>query len=259
MNNTIKFGVVFCLWAGGLAACQTVAPPVQAPSVQLDLAAVQQRLDERQKAMTDVKSMVKTRVQAKEQNHTLKQVIAIQGNSSLRLDTLSMFGQPLGVLIAHQDRVLLYDVKSNRLYRDEEVWNIMYRTFKTVFNFGKYIRAFSGKIPRWEYLDLKTMRWDPETGNYRIEAEDTGRREKIEIEVDSQKILPVKVIQWKEGRQQAAITWRDYEEVEGRLFPHTITVERLTRGDALTMEFRNPKINAGIPEDSFQLNLVQNP
>ena len=113
------------------------------------------------------------------------------------LDTLNLFSQPVGVLIFDPTQMVLYDTKSNTLYRDREVWNMMYRTFGTVFDFRDYVSVFAGKIPRLASLHLTEIRWNPETGNYQVTALDSERKDPLEIEVNTQSLLPVKLARWE--------------------------------------------------------------
>ncbi len=252
-----KLKLLLCFLAGVLTACETLPPPrpVEPPAQFLTLDEIFQQLTTRQDGIHNVKSMVKSAIKTRENNHNLKQVLLIDGETSLRLDTLSLFGQPVGVLISDQTQILLYDTKSNKLYRNREVWDIMMRTFGTVFDFREYISVFSGKIPRLASLNLKGVRWSPQTGNYHITAVDSERNDPLEIEVDTQTILPVRLVKWKDGKRVYTVQWEDYQKAEGHLFPHTITVQRPLLGDELVMKFNNPLINQGVPEDAFQLNV----
>ena len=238
-------------------ACETLPPPkpVEPPEQFLTLDEISQRLQARQEGIRNVKSMVKSAVKTRENNHNLKQVLLIDGESSLRLDTLNLFGQPVGVLISDQTRILLYDAKSNKLYRDREVWDIMLRMFGTVFDFREYISVLAGKIPRLDWLDMKDVRWDPKTGNYRISAMDSERRQRLEIEVGSENTLPAQLIKWSGDTQEYTVRWEDYQQTEGQWFPHTITVQRPQAGDELVIKFSDPLVNQGVPEESFQLNV----
>jgi len=252
-----KLKLLLCFLAGVLTACETLPPPrpVEPPAQFLTLDEIFQQLTTRQDGIHNVKSMVKSAIKTRENNHNLKQALLIDGETSLRLDTLSLFGQPVGVLISDQTQILLYDTKSNKLYRNREVWNIMMRTFGTVFDFREYIGVFSGKIPRLASLNLKGVRWSPQTGNYHITAVDSERNDPLEIEVDTKTILPVRLVKWKDGKRVYTVQWEDYQKTEGHLFPHTITVQRPLLGDELVMKFNNPLINQGVPEDAFQLNV----
>jgi len=254
-----KLKLLLCFLAGVLTACETLPPPrpVEPPAQLLTLDEISQQLTTRQNSIHNVKSMVKSAIKTRENNHNLKQVLLVDGETSLRLDTLSLFGQPVGVLISDRKQIQLYDPKTNKLYRNREVWDIMFRTFGTVFDFREYVSVFSGKIPRLASLHLKDVRWDPKTGNYQITAVDSGRNDQLEIEVDSKTLLPVQLVKWERGKRVYAVQWGDYQKVEEHLFPHTITVQRLLIGDELAMKFNNPLINQGVPEDAFQLNVPE--
>ena len=257
MKRNLK--LLLCVLAGVLTACETLPPPkpVEPPAQFLTLDEISRALTARQDGIHNVKSMVKSAIKTQEKNHNLKQVLLIDGETSLRLDTMSLFGQPVGVLISNPTQILLYDPKSNKLYRDREVWDIMIRTFGTVFDFREYISVFLGKIPRLASLHLKDIRWNSETGNYQITAVDSERNERLEIEVDTQNILPVRLVKWNDGKQVYAVRWDDYQKVEEHLFPHSITVQGPLSGDELVMKFNNPIINKGVSEDSFQLNVTE--
>ena len=254
-----KLKLLLCVLAGVLTACETLLPPkpVEPPAQILTLEEISQQLTKRQDDILNVKSMVKSAVKTPEKNHNLKQVLLIDGETSLRLDTLSLFGQPVGVLISDATQILLYDPKSNKLYRNREVWNIMIQTFGTVFDFREYISVFSGKIPRLASLTLKDVRWDSKTGNYHIAAVDAEHNDQLEIEVDTQTLLPVRLVKWENEKQVYAVQWENYQKVEERLFPHTITVQRPQSGDELVMKFNNPLINQGVPKDAFRLNVPE--
>ncbi len=254
-----KLKLLLCVLAGVLTACETLPPPkpVEPPAQLLTLEAISKQLTTRQDDILNVKSIVKSAIKTQDTNHNLKQVLLINGETSLRLDTLNLFGQPVGVLISDSTQILLYDPKSNKLYRNRDVWDIMIRTFGTVFDFREYISVFSGKIPRLASLTLKDVRWNPETGNYHVTAVDAERNGPLEIEVDTQTLLPARLVKWGNEKQAYAVHWENYKKVEGHLFPHTITVQRLLSGDELVMKFNNPLINQGVPEDAFRLNVPE--
>lgn len=261
MKRKLKLPALLCLLVGILTACETLPPPrpVEPPAQLLTLDEISRQLTARQNGIHNVKSLVKSAIKTRENNHNLKQVLLIDGETSLRLDTLSLFNQPVGVLISDETQILLYDTKSHKLYRNREVWDIMLRTFGMAFDFREYVSVFLGKIPRFDALSLQDVRWDPETGNYQISAVDTVNNESLKIEVDTMSILPVRLDKWKEGKRIYTVQWENYQKAEGHLFPHTITVQRPLMGDEVVMKFNNPLINQGVPEDAFQLNIPETP
>ncbi len=257
MKLNLKLQIFLCALAGILAACGTLPSPkpIERPAYFLTLDEISLALTARQNAIHNLKSRIKTRIKTREDNHNLKQVLLIDGETSLRLDTLSLFGQPVSVLIFDRQQVLLYDTDSNKLYRDAEVWDIMARMLGTVFDFREYLSVFSGKIPRLASLTLQDMRWSPDTGNYHVFAVDPERGEQLEIEVNPESLLPVRLVKSKDGKQMYRAQWDHYQKIEELQFPRIITLQRPSRGDEMVMKFNNPLINRGVPEDAFQLNV----
>ena len=257
MKRKLKLLLFFLV--GVLTACETLPPPkpVEPPAQLRTLEEISQHLTTRQEGIHNVKSMVKSAIKTREKNHNLKQGLLIDGETSLRLDTLNLFGQPVSVLIFDPTQILLYDPKNNKMYRNWEVWDIMIRTFGTVFDFREYVSVFSGKIPRLASLNMKSVGWNSKTGNYQISAVDSGSNEPLEIEVDPNTLLPVQLVKWKDGKLIYRVQWTDYQKAEEHLFPHTISVQRPLLGDEVVMKFNNPLINQGIPEDAFQLNVPE--
>lgn len=254
-----KHFAIVCLLAGALAACETLPPPkpVTRPEQELTLAEILPALKQRQEAIQNVKSLVKTRVATQEDNHSFKQVLVIDGETSLRMDTLSLFNQPLGVLISRDGGILLYDTDSQKMYRDAEVWDIMVRIFGTVFDFREYINVFSGKIPRFDSLDMKSMEWNPETGHYHIHAADPGQGVALEIEVDPETLRPTRLVKSRGDQVFYQAAWEDYRMIGEIPFPFKISVKRPSRGDSLVMKFNEPVLNQGVPADTFELNVPE--
>ena len=260
MKLRFQIFTVACLLAALLSACQTTPPPkpIVKPQQMLTLDEVAQALTQRQESIRNVKSLVKTRVTTREDNHNLKQILAIDGDTALRMDTLNLFNQPLGVLISKDGHILLFDTDSQKLYRDAEVWDIMIRIFGAVFDFREYIHVFSGRIPRLASLEMKDMQWSPETGNYHIHATDPQSGVRLEIEVDPQTLLPVRLIKRQGERELYRALWENYQTAGGEIpFPFKITVERPAQGDSVALKFNDPLLNQGVPPDTFELSVPE--
>lgn len=254
MNLLRKFAF-FLVVTVLLAACETLPPPqpVAQPEQTVTVAQIKQALAAQQGNIQNVKSLVKTSIKTNEHNHTLKQILLIDNETSLRLDTLSTFGQVLAVLISDRESILLFDVENNRFYKDAEVWDIMVRQFGTVFDFREYISVLSGKIPGLDALQLQELEWNAQAGRYDVSAFDFERDEQLRISVDPKTLLPARLAKWKNKQHLYTVYWENYQGDSANRFPHTITVERPERGDSVTLQFNNPLINQGMPEGAFQL------
>lgn len=245
------------LWAGFLMSCQTAPPAVKtSPVVPLSPAAILQTLLQRQSEFKDLKSFIKTTVRTPRLNQTLRQALLIQGDRAIRFDTLSLLGQPLGVLVVEDQDVLFYDIGKSQLFSGVAVWDMMVQVFGTVIDFGKYIRILSGQIPGLETLEIKAVRLLADPAHYQIEAWDPVLRERLLIQLDARTLVPTQLQKWRGDQKVLTVQWEQHKAVNGQLFPHKIHLIRNDRGDELVIKFNAPQINQGVPADAFQLPLA---
>ena len=249
-----RFLGVHLLLAGFLMSCQT-APPAgpAAPIVPLSQETVLQTLLQRQHDFQDLKSFVKTTVHTPQLNQTLRQALLIQGDRAIRFDTLSLLGQPLGVLVVEDQNILFYDTRKSQLYSGIAVWDMMARVFGTVIDFGEYISILSGQIPGLETLDIKEVRLLADPAHYQIDASDPVRSERLLIQVDARTLAPTHLQKWRGDQIVLTVHWEQHKEVNGRLFPHKIHLIRNDHDDELVIKFSAPQINQGVPADAFQI------
>ncbi len=214
-----------------------------------------QALEKRQNEIRNLRSYVKTTIVRKDFKQTMSQIILAQNHDSIRLDTLNLFKRPVGVFIHNKNKTLLYLPEENRLFTGWEVWDIMQKVLGTVIDFGEYISVFSGSIPRLDKLDFGSMVLDPGKNYYQIKAVDSSTSEKVHIDMDARTLLPVRMIKRTFDRITYIAQWEDYQEVDGRPFPHLVVIIRPSRGESLAMKYSRPLINKGIPRGGFDLSV----
>ncbi len=245
------------MFLSGLAACQT-APEIPLHHMEDKSVSPQflvQALQKRQNEIRNLRSYVKTTVVREKFKQTMPQIILVQGHHSIRLDILNLFKRPVGVFIHDDTKTLLYLPEENRLFSGWEVWDIMQKMLGTVIDFGEYISVFSGSIPRLDKLDFGSMVLDPGKNYYQIKAVDSSTSEKVHIDMDARTLLPVRMIKRTFDRITYIAQWEDYQEVDGRPFPHLVVIIRPSRGESLAMKYSRPLINKGIPRGGFDLSV----
>jgi len=226
------------------AACQTF--PDGGPGEEtISLGELKARIENRQGGVRDLKSFVKTTVDGR-RRVSFNQVLLVEGTNSVRLDTLSMFGQTLGVFIHSPAKTLLYDPGRNRTLEGEAVWDAMERTVGTRIDFRQYAGVFLGRLPG--DLMIEAARLSADKTRYLIQASRPGSREKWNIEVDAFTYLPMKLSR-KDGEYE--VRWEDYKKTGEQDFPHRLILSSPSRGETVTLEYNNPSLNAGLPEDAF--------
>lgn len=245
-----------------LSSCQSGIVPTDSHLNQetISLDELGQRLLIRQKGLSDVKSFVHTTVETGDRKRSLRQALLVRGTQTLRVDTLSLLGQPLGVYIFNGQNMkgqqsVLYDPRQNRVFLGIEVREMLGQTLGIEVNLEEYVSVFAGNIPRLEALKMIGGALDQEGTVYQLTGIDPADKSRMEIEVDAYTLLPRKVSRTLRSGEVIRIQWEDYRIVGGRDFPHRITIEFPARDSRLILIYTEPVLNAGIPDDSFELSI----
>ncbi|MGP0628800.1 DUF4292 domain-containing protein [Nitrospina sp. 32_T5] len=236
-----------------LAACQTTPPtpepqPVKAVSDETILQALERHHD----SVYSVRSFVTTRIRTRLVDHVLRQTVVARNDQSIRLDTLSNFGQPLGVFIFKPGNIQIYDPQKNVVHTGAEAWYMMADLFGTSFDFAEFISVFLGKVPRYDRLKLERITAHAEN-LYVMDAEDPVRKERTEIEIDADTLHPVGMTRFRSGEALYSVAWTEAKWIGAVYFPHRVTVQRHKENDEVILSYRNPQVNPVISDDVFEL------
>lgn len=236
-----------------LAACQTTPPAPEPPPVKtVSDEAILKVLDRHHNSVHSVRSFVTTRIRTRLVDHVLRQTVVARNDQSIRLDTLSNFGQPLGVFIFHPGRIQIYDPQKNIVHTGAEAWYMMSDLFGASFDFAEFISVFLGKVPRYDRL--KVERITARAGNlYVLDAFDPVRKERTEIEIDAGTLHPVAMTRYKNGDKLYSVAWAEAKRIGAVYFPHRVTVQRHQENDEVILNYRNPQVNPAITDDVFEL------
>lgn len=260
------------LWVAGwllvggsfLTSCQSgISPTSHLNQETISLENLLKRLIFRQSGLTDLKSFIYTTIESGDRKRSFRQALIVRAADSLRIETLNVLGQPLGVYIFNGrnmegHRSIMYDHRRNRIFLGKEVREALVRTLGMDLNLGEYVSAFYGNIPRLEFLKMTGGTLSKEGTLYWLTGVDPADKSRMEIEIDAYTLLPHQLTRTLKGGQTILIKWQDYREIQGRDFPHQIIIEIPSRNERLTLIYTDPVLNAGISDDVFQLSISSN-
>ena len=237
-----------------MAACHTTPTPLLLAPEQLhklSAKTVMNKLLERKSSLTDLKSFTRTVVNRRGTTQTLKQVVLIQNGSAIRVDTLSLFGNPIGVFIHDSFKTLIYDPSESRTYYGSQVWQVVERVMGFSIDFQETINLFSGNII--DNLKFKDGRLSEDMIHYRIEAFGPKVGEEVVIEVEGHNLIPTRLEKHNKSGLVYIVEWRDYRNIGNYLFAHRVILSRPNKEEMLTITYKQPKINLGLPSSAFKL------
>lgn len=245
--------------AGALAAssCQTIVtpPPDHFQNQTITGEFLIQHLANRQAEVNDLKSFLRTTVQGSRGRHSFQQVLLVRQKDSVRIDTFGVLGQTLGIFIHESGEALLYDAGKNEVIRGQRVWSVMSRMLGTSLDFRKNISVFIGNIPNLEQLRNLEARLGPEKKFYHLKALDPEQNDRVDITVDAYTLLPVRMTLIRRNQETITVDWQDYRKIGGRDFPHLLVFSVPGRDEKVTVRYKDPQLNEGVPADAFRLSL----
>lgn len=251
----VRLGIFAAMFSLAVSACQTIPsapfPHMLEETVTPDY--LFHSLVKRQAALVDLKSFTRTAISKSDSSQSFKQAFMIKGGDSIRVETLGLLGQPLGIFIHDKEKTLLYDPKQNRTFKKAEVRAVMQQIVGTALDFDEFIGVFSGNVPRLAFLKLHSARLDAEKKIYHLEAADTQRGSRFQIALNALTLEPVRLVKTINGQTEYVAEWEDYRKVGDYPFPHRIVLSRPASKETLTVKFDDPQINSGISQSVFQL------
>ncbi len=256
-----RFGtlLVFTGMLLGFYGCVTKSAPVNVPShfqkSSITSEDLLENLLKKHKSVQSIKTIAKTTIELQGKKRTLKQTLIIDGESSLRMDTLNPFGQPIGVFIHHKEDLLLYQPSKGKVYKKKEVWKAMYRTFGTILDFQDILPVFKGTIPRlYEHFAI-SAKLLPGGRTYQLNTGSFLETDSHRIKIDATTLNPTQWVFTRNGQNLVVVNWSDYQEIKGEStkFPHKINIMRPGKEERFIVKFKNPQINPDVSDEDFKL------
>ncbi len=244
-----------------LSSCQSAAPKDSHLNQEtISLEDLRGRLLDQQSGLADLKTFVHTTVETKDRKRSLRQALLVRGPETLRVDTLSLLGQPLGVYIfsgqnLEGQRAVFYEPGRNRVFLGVEIREMLVKTLGIELNLEEFVSVFAGNIPRLEALKLIGGALDQEGTVYQLTGVDPADKSRLEIEIDAYSLLPGSVSRTLRNGKVIRVLWEDYRIAGGRELPHRIVIEFPSQSARLTLIYTDPVVNAGIPDESFELSI----
>lgn len=208
---------------------------------------------DRAEKIKNLKSFTRTSFLGPKLKQSFKQSLLIQGNESIRVDTYGVFGQALGVFAHHDNRTAFFDPAKGRIYNGAEVESLMERMLGTQVDFQEHLRIFVGHIPRLELLEILESRLSTDRTRYILKLTDVLRGGSVTLHFSALTLLPLEMTRELGERSIYKVQWQDYAKVAGYDFPHLITLSFPEKQETIRVKYKNPRINQGLPADTFQL------
>ncbi|QPJ64459.1 MAG: DUF4292 domain-containing protein [Candidatus Nitrohelix vancouverensis] len=247
--QALLLGVLAC----GLVSCQSLSPITPTPEIKENLQPefLLNHLINRQTGIHTVRSFLKTAITRRGERRSFKQALLASDDASMRLDTLGMFNQVLGVLIHRNGKTSLFDAKNDRSYVDLEALEVMEKIVGSRLDMNEFSSVLLSRAPRLESLKAEQASLNEDQTHYQLTSYDSAREETVEITIDAATLLPVRLVRHRKDFVVYELRWDNYKKINNQYFPQSITLARPYLKETVSLDYDDPILNGEIEEEFF--------
>lgn len=254
-QSVLKFSIFLVFILSLLASCAGLGPPrlfikpIDSPDEIL------RKIEIGKKEIRDLKGIARVRVTNVNKSHSFKEVIVVQRPSSLRMETLGFFGQPLFFLTARDDRLSVLSLAENRLYQGEVTQENLSIILPFYLKPKDLFSILLGGVPLIDHLsaDIKLAR---EENLYLVKLMQKGEATKQFLWVDPLDLSVLKSDIYDSSENLIlGVKFDNYKRVNGPLFPMSTSISLPLSSTKITINYSELEINTGVNQDNFNLDV----
>ena len=261
VKNIFNFSVLLIFSVSILTGCtslrRSISPikPLSSPDDILKKIVI------REGKIKDLKGIAKARITSADKNYSLKEVIIVQMPSSLRMETLSFFGQPLFFLTAKHNQLSILSLSENKFYKGEFTPKNLSIVFPLYLKSKDLFSILLGSTPLIDHIDMD-IGIVPEKNLYLVRFYQQGgiTRQFIWIEPLNFSIMKSEIYD-SSGNLVLKVEFDNYKTINDLLFPMSTSISLpSSRGTVnhapakIEIDYSELEINTGINQHSFDLD-----
>ncbi len=253
--SLLKFSIPVVFFLSLLVSCAGPRPlqlsikPTRSPDEIL------RNIEMREREIEDLKGIARIRVTNADRNHSLKEVIIVRRPSSLRMETLGFFGQPLFFLTVKEGRLSILSLMEKRFYQGAVTPENLSIIFPFHLGSEDLCSILLGGIPVIEYLSMD-MEFVREENLYilKLMKEGGGPTQFLWVEPSDLSIMKTEIYDYSENFVLGVI-FDDYKRINGRVFPMSACILLPSSSTKIRINYSELEINTGVTEDVFDLDV----
>jgi outer membrane lipoprotein-sorting protein len=245
MRKWVLFLFAACLQFIACATLPVLTP--QPPSPESLLEQVGARLQ----SLQGLKGLAQVRVSSAEKNFQVQEVLIVHRPAFLRVESLGPLGTPQLYLVTDGHELSLYSPGGNRYYRGQATARHLSSALPVALDPEEVVAFLLGGVPLIDY-ETSSVRADREEGLWILELLSTSRgvRQSLWIHPQSFQILRV---EFHGTGSSHRITFADFQEVQGLLFPKRIHFTSLESKAQISVEYQEVELNPDWKRQDFYL------
>ena len=220
----------------------------------LPVSLVLQKLEQRQHHLVSYRAVGTIRVQGGEKRWSGKAFLLSHFPNSLRLEVVSMFGQPVLYAASDGDQFLMWEPGRNRAYRGSASGGTLAHLIEVPLQDQEAMLILAGTVPPWYQAQPKLFRV---RGTENLMLQLDGFRDGLtqRVWLEGEGLMVTKIERTQGGERQLEASFSDFVEIEGFYYPRSIVME--SAKVHLNLYYQEFVINEKLDESVFHLTLPE--
>lgn len=225
--------------------------PTYEPS-ELPVSLVIQQLEQRKNHLVSYRAVGTLRVQGGKKRWSGRAFLLSHFPNSLRLEVVSMFGQPVLYAASDGGQFLVWEPGRNRAYQGSASGSTLAHLVELPLQDQEALLILAGTVPSWQDGDLKLFRVRG-TENLMLQLDSVGGKLTQRVWLQGEGLIVTKIERTHGGVRELEARFSDFAEVEGFYYPRSVVMEGAKA--RLTLRYQKFVINENLDESVFRLAL----
>jgi outer membrane lipoprotein-sorting protein len=254
-----RVGALSLLLLVGMGACMT--RPVTREPLPHSFAGVTPEtilasINQRWQTVEELRALVRTTITSTQGRYSTRQTFLWHRPASVRLDTLSLLGQPTMTLVADPAGASIYYPQQGKFFQGPATATTFARVIGLPLNVEDVAPLLVGSLQLSPTHKVATMHLQSDAGMYLLRFLGAGGQLIQDVWVDPDQMLPQRAIRYTPGNVPAVdIAYSDFRPIGDHvLFPFELVIWVPHIETEVRLQFLTVDRNPGLPPTVFQLS-----
>ena len=235
-----------------LIGCAREVPTFEPADVPASV--VVEHLEKGKEQLRTFRAVGSIRVEGDKQRWSGKAFFLAQLPSSLRLEVLSFFGQPVIYAVSDGYEFLIWQPGENRAYQGLSAHGTLAQLIKFPLDDQEAVLLLAGLVPTYRQVEQKLFKV-PDKRRMLLQLVDTSSLLTQKVWLEGESLVATKIERLRGGKLELEATFSDFMEIKGWFYPRNIVMEGAkTR---VTIRYEQIAINESLDQSVFHLTLPE--
>lgn len=238
-------------------SCSSLRPPRPLYSEHPEAAQEALRgIKERQNSLETFSAMARIKIEDNKRGRSIRELIAIDGENRLRLESLDLLGQPYLTIVKNGEEIQIYNAKERTLYNEADTPSTIYELTGLNLSGGAINRIITQRfISKGDrILNFRLG----EKGEESLLSIGKSNGESLDVRLGGEHLPASTTYTDSEGNIMEKVSYSNYKNRGGEIYyPQNIVVELPPDRVFLSITLSDIEINKVIDEGLFRLEMPQ--